>query len=97
MNIEIYLETISYNNITLNFKKPYRIDICKDSKYHTYYCDIPELNIYAAGITEDETLEDIKENLIIDWKTYVKCDIEELSQGAIKLRKKLLELLEEEK
>ena len=40
-------------------------------------------------------LNDFYENVVIDWKLYVKNDIEKLSEQAISLREKLLELLEE--
>ena len=42
-----------------------------------------------------QTWSNCKHILYIDWKLYVKNDIEKLSEQAISLREKLLELLEE--
>ena len=93
----VNLTEIRHKSLKLRFKEDFQIDICKDEKNKTYYCDIPQFEIFGTGLSEDEVLLDIKEGFIMSWKTYVQCDISELSLNSIELRRKLIESIEEVK
>lgn len=93
MNNEIRFLNVSGEGYNLKFKNDfilkYRIeDGC-------FLADYPYLNYYGYGDTYDELKSDFNEFIVINWKMYVDCSIEELSADAICFRNKICELIEE--
>lgn len=86
------LNTIQYEDVKLKFKQPYKLNYNTKNGY--FYADDIPLNIYCSGKNLDEVREDINVCLAIEWKMYVECDIDELSNGAKKLREFLSSKLE---
>lgn len=80
----INLKKVEYQNISLEFKKEHFINSYIENNY--YYAYDKELNLICSGRTKEELLNDIYRSIIIQWRMYVECKIEELSKDAIKLR-----------
>ena len=51
--------------------------------------------MYLYGESIEELKESFYEDLVVSWKLYVKCDEDELTDGAKDLRKKLLNIVKE--
>lgn len=84
---------VESGDLKLKFKVPY--NFLYTSEDGVFFYQIPELSLFGYGNDLSDMLNDFYENVVIDWKLYVKNDIEKLSEQAISLREKLLELLEE--
>lgn len=84
---------VESGDLKLKFKVPY--NFLYTSEEGVFFYQIPELSLFGYGNDLSDMLNDFYENVVIDWKLYVKNDIEKLSEQAISLREKLLELLEE--
>ena len=87
------IEIVKGDGLVLKFKNPFIITYTKEEDGFIY--DNDELGIYLYGKNLNELKEDFDENVIVAWKLYVDCDESELNSGAIKLRNKLKELIEE--
>lgn len=89
---QFYLKKVKYKDKALEFKRGYFIHYYIEDEY--YYADDKKLNLFCSGKTEEELMDDIAMSLIVQWKMYVECDIDELSKDAIKLRDMLNDTLE---
>ena len=84
---------VEYDNLKFKFKTPFRLFyVFKDN---VYFYKIPELSLFGYGNDFIDMLNDFYENIIMNWKIYVKNDENKLNKKALELRKKFLELLEE--
>lgn len=87
------ITNVEYDNLKLKFKIPFSFTyIFEDG---AYFYQIPELSLFGYGNDLTDMLNDFYENVVIDWKIYVKNDVDKLNKNALILRKKLLDLLEE--
>lgn len=84
---------VEYDGIKLRFKTPF--SFVYQFEDGAFFYQIAELSIFGYGEDLIDMLNDFYENIVIDWKIYVKNDKERLNKKALILRKKLLELLEE--
>lgn len=91
--MKLNLLIAKYEQITLKFKTLYQIEIYTENDI--WFCDIEEFKIHAMANTASELLYNIQEWLIISWKLFVLCDISELHESGIILRRKLLDELEQ--
>lgn len=81
------------DNLKLKFKRPYKFYYFRT--YLDYCIEDENLGLYLAESSLKELINQVKEELIVAWILYVKCDISELSNDAIELRNVLLDNLEE--
>lgn len=86
------LKKVKYKDMSLEFKRGYFIHYYVEDTY--YYADDNKLNLFCSGKTEEELMDDIAMSLVVQWKMYVECDIDELSKDAVKLRNVFLDTLE---
>lgn len=84
---------VEYDNLKLKFKTPFSFPYVFEDD--AYFYQIPELSLFGYGNDLTDMLNDFYENIVIDWKIYVKNDESKLNKNALALRKRLLELLEE--
>lgn len=85
------VDEIEYCGLKLKFRREYNLKITFDGKYFNYDCE--DYDVYGFGTTLLESLNSFKEDIIIAWKLYVNCDIEELSLDAKEFRMFLLDNL----
>jgi predicted RNase H-like HicB family nuclease len=90
-NVDCCGRTI-YFTPELQFTAKYVNKIDKDKLDSWYwYIDDKELNIDAMGKTLDELIEDLKENIRIQWDGIAMESDENLDLDSLKIKKKLIE------
>lgn len=89
----IKITSVCYNELKLEFYEPFALEYIKEDNGYIY--DNDDLEMYLYGETVKELKESFYEDLVVSWKLYVKCEEEELTDGAKELRKKLLNLIKE--
>lgn len=72
----------------LRFNKQYDIKFYIEDGY--YFAEDSTLGISCYGESYSDLLEDVKENIEANWEMYVDCNINELSNDAVKLRERLI-------
>ncbi|MCD7892966.1 MAG: ATP-binding protein [Erysipelotrichaceae bacterium] len=80
---------ISNSNIHLQFKD--NLEVTYYYENNRYYCDIPELEVYAIGDNKQALYNEVIESIIVSWNAIVECDIDELNPKARQFRKLLKE------
>ncbi len=86
------LNKIRNENLNLQLKNKLEVNYYLDGDM--YYCDIPELEVYAVGYDAQELYDEIVESIIDTWIEIVECDINDLNPKTKLFREKVKGLID---
>jgi hypothetical protein len=87
----IIIDRIKGPEFTLEFVEPLAFNYKIEDG--AYYFDYEAFAIYSYGETLDELKECFKEDVIAAWEMFVECNVDELTQDALEVRKNLLSFI----
>ena len=84
---------VDWEGLVLEFDPPLRFEIERVGKYHQIV--LPELDIYIAEEGERAALDALREELAFSWRKIAKASPDELGEGLLAVRNKLLAMARE--
>lgn len=87
------LKIIQSQDITLNLKEYLELKPIFDNKEVVF--DMPNLNIIASASTRDEAIMELQSDMVWLWKEYAEEDDNTLSEDAIELKRRLIDMVSE--
>lgn len=93
------LDEISFKDKKVRLSKPLLLDIDVEEgiRYDIYILSNDELKLLAMQKSLDKASKEIQEEFVELWENYVEYPEEELTKGAIELKKKLMSYLKDDK
>lgn len=85
----------SARGITIYFSKPLEFEFSFDELEQEACLKNEELNIYAIGVTREEAIKELEEDIVWLWEEYVKAPDSELTGDAREFKSKLSQLFKE--
>lgn len=94
-NLCIEIQEVNFGGRVLRSRNVLRFRPFYDPDIHMMVITSPELKIFVSGKTWEELRRGIEEEIVFLWEEYALEKEENMTKGAIDLKKKLLETFEE--
>ncbi len=91
----IELDCIDYEKKKLRFKERLILKPELDDSGQLYTISYPKFNLETFAYTRQEIIDGVKSDITFLWDTYAKVTDEELTEGALELKRRLLLNIEE--
>jgi len=91
----IEFDYIDYEDKRLRFKKRLVLTPNLDESGQLYVVNLPEFDLETFAYTRQEIIDGIKSDIRFLWDGYAKATDEELTEGALELKQRLLSNIEE--
>jgi len=91
----ICLDSVTWEGHELRFKQPLTFRPFLDESQQLYVVEDVGLTFLAYAQTREQLVEEIGEQIVFMWNTYVVALEDDLATDALKLRQRLLEIVEQ--